>query len=287
MSPARRASSWGSMPYLTKPPSVPTIHQRGRSIRQIRLVSTWKSDVVELQDDPAVPAAVDALPGAGDQPGREPPARAQAELEGLVDQVRAPVVEDRARPPRRWPRQPRGGGVAADRALEEQRPADQPLCEHVLDGQEVPVPAPVVEDREHAARAVAGGDHPVGLGGRERHHLVDDAVLAGLERPDGQLGVACRAGVAITTSSTVGVGQGLVEVGVAAHVLAPERHGLGADLGVAGDDPVQPQARAGAGSADSGTPGPPGRGRRRPCRSCSSSSPAIAIRPSPDRPAPS
>ena len=39
MSPARRASSWGSIPYLINPPSVPMIHQRGRSIRQMRLDS--------------------------------------------------------------------------------------------------------------------------------------------------------------------------------------------------------------------------------------------------------
>ena len=40
ISPARSASSCGSIPYLTNPPSVPTIHQRGRSRRQTRLVST-------------------------------------------------------------------------------------------------------------------------------------------------------------------------------------------------------------------------------------------------------
>src|SRR5262249_51017423 len=43
--------------------------------------------VVELHDDPAVAAAVDALPDAGAQPGEEASARAQVELEGLVDQV--------------------------------------------------------------------------------------------------------------------------------------------------------------------------------------------------------
>ncbi len=34
------ASSWGSMPNFVNPPSVPTTHHRGRSSRQIRLIST-------------------------------------------------------------------------------------------------------------------------------------------------------------------------------------------------------------------------------------------------------
>ena len=55
-----------------------------------------KEHSVEFEDDPPVPAGIDAVPGCRRDPGAEPAARPQAELECLVDQVRTPVVEDRA-----------------------------------------------------------------------------------------------------------------------------------------------------------------------------------------------
>ena len=139
-------------------------------------------------------------------------ARAQSELKGLVDQMCAPVVQDRpgrvglaAPAPRR--------GVAADRAFKEDRPADHALLEQLLHRQVVPVPAAVVEDREHAARAVAGGDHPVGVGRGEGHHLVDHAMFARIQGPDGQIGVAVVRG-RDHDELDGGVGQG----------VRPDRH---------------------------------------------------------------
>ena len=236
-----------------------------------------EEDVVELQDDPAVAAAVDALPGARRQPGGEPPARPEAELERLVDQVRAPVVEDR--PGGRGAAAPssRGGG-AADGALEQQRPADPAPVEDVLDGGVVPVPPPIVEDRQHPARSVARGDHPVGIPrSMSAMTLSTTQCRDGVERPHGQLGVRV-VGRGDDDQLDRRVGEGLVELGIAADAVAPEGHRLLADPRVAGDDPVQPQPRLAPDQADSGTPGPPGRGRRRRCESCDGSSRARSRR---------
>ena len=228
MSPARRASSWGSIPYLTKPPSVPMIHQRGRSIRQIRLDSIVKEHVVEFEHHPAVTAAIDAFPGGGGDPGRDATAGAKSELKSLIDQVRAPVVQDRTR---------RVGAARASRAAARTgRPSSQrgwagrsrPSSSNFLHRQVVPIPAPVVKDREHAAGAVAGGDHPVGVGGGEGHHLVDHAVFARIQRPDSQIGVAVVGG-RDHDELDGGVGQGVVQIGIAAHVVAPECQGLRAN----------------------------------------------------------
>ena len=46
-----------------------------------------------------------------------------------------------------------------------------------------------MEDREHPSGPPGGLDHAIGLGQRDRHRLVDDDVLAGLERLHGQVGV--------------------------------------------------------------------------------------------------
>ena len=42
-------------------------------------------------------AAIDSLPGALQDPGRQPAAGTQAELKRLIDQVRPPVVQDGTR----------------------------------------------------------------------------------------------------------------------------------------------------------------------------------------------
>ena len=81
------------------------------------------------------------------------------------------------------------GGVAADRALNQQRAADQSPGQHVSNRDEIPVPPSIVKDRQHTARPIAGGDHPVGLGGGQSHHLVDHAIAAGVERLHGKLGM--------------------------------------------------------------------------------------------------
>ena len=65
-----------------------------------------EEDVVELEHHPAVAAAIDAFPGGGGYPCRHPPARAKSQLQGLIDQVRTPVVQNRSRRIG-LPRQPR------------------------------------------------------------------------------------------------------------------------------------------------------------------------------------
>ncbi len=49
-----------------------------------------KKTPIEFQDDAAVASGVDAFPWGGREPCGEPAARAQAELEGLVDEVAHP-----------------------------------------------------------------------------------------------------------------------------------------------------------------------------------------------------
>ena len=71
-----------------------------------------------------------------------------------------------------------------DRDLEEVRRADEPLLEHLLHREVVPVPAPVLEDAEQHAVTPARLDHRVGLAGVQAHHLVGDDVLPGAHRLD-------------------------------------------------------------------------------------------------------
>ena len=88
-------------------------------------------------------------------------------------------------------------------------------------------------------------------------------MFARIECPDGQVGVdvvGCRD----HDECDRGIGQGFVEIGVAAHLVAPERHGLGSDLGDRERRSRAGSARAGDGSRDSEMPGPPGHDRRRP-----------------------
>lgn len=153
----------------------------------------------------------------------------------------APVVQDRA-----------GGrgaaapaarcGEPADRTLDEQRPAERAPDEDVLDRRKVPIPSPVVKDRQHASRAIARGDHPVSVSGRQRHHLVHHAVSRRLERAHGQLGVRVVRRRDHHQSDD-GIGQGVIQGGIAVNALAPEHHGLGPDGGITRDDPVQSQPR--------------------------------------------
>ncbi len=56
-----------------------------------------KDDVVKLEHHAAVAAAVNAFPGGGGDPCGHAMAGPQSELKGLIDQVSAPVVQDRSR----------------------------------------------------------------------------------------------------------------------------------------------------------------------------------------------
>ena len=193
-------------------------------------------------------AAIDVGPRGGDDPGGHTPAGAEAELQRLIHQVRTPVVQDCARRMRMTAPAPRRC-VAADRALDKQRPANRSSGKQLLDGQEIPVPAPVVKDRKHASGAVAGGDHPFGIRHGECHDLVDHAVFAGLESSDRQIGVAV-VGSGDDHEFNGRIGQGIVEFGIAAHSVAPELQSLRADVGVARHDSMHPETGL---AADQGT----------------------------------
>ena len=117
----------------------------------------------------------------------------------------------------------------------------RPCSSSVAHGQVVPIPAAVLKHRQQAARAIAGLDHPIGIGGGECHHLVDDAVAAGVERSDSQLGV-CVMRRGDHDELHVGVSQGSVKIGIAAHAFPAFGYGLLPELWVASDDSVQPQA---------------------------------------------
>jgi hypothetical protein len=101
-----------------------------------------------------------------------------------------------------------------------------------------------VEDREHPPRGVAGGDHPVGLGRRQGHHLVHDAVLAASSTRIASS--ACEScGVAMTTRSVAGR-RAPRPGGEPADLPGTDR--LGADLGVTRHDAVQASAPLADGS---------------------------------------
>ena len=59
----------------------------------------------------------------------------------------------------------------------------------------------------------AAATHALGVGDRLRERLLDEAVLAGLEHADRRASACVGTGVAITTASSVRVGEQVVEVG--------------------------------------------------------------------------
>ena len=257
----RRASSWGSTPYLTNPPSVPTTHQRGRSSRQMRLVSAWNSTSSNSMTIRPCPPLSTPGQGAG-------ASQADSRRHGPSPSCSAWSI--RCAPSRAGSSPPRPPGPARSAARRSGRPSSRTAAggrsgpgQHALSVRIVPIPAPVVEDREHPARGVAGGDHPVGLGGRQRHHLVHDAVLARLRAPGRPARRASRAGVAMTTRSVTGSASPRRGRQIPGHPRSrPPRRGSG----IAGDDSVQPHLRL---SADQRAMGgrPRARGPRRPWRS--------------------
>ena len=199
-----------------------------------------KEHCVEFEDDAPMPPGIDAFPRCGRDPCAQLAARSQAKLERLVDQMGTPVVEDRtgrghaAAPGFRW-------CIAADCAFKEQRTSEAARYEQVAHGQVVPIPAAVVEDRQQAAGPIAGLDHAIGIGRRQRHHLVDDAVAAGVERFHGKLGMSIvRRGD--HHELDLGVGQSRFQVGVAAHAFSAFGYRLSTNLWIASDNPVQQEA---------------------------------------------
>jgi hypothetical protein len=99
-----------------------------------------------------------------------------------------------------------------------------------------------VEDRQHSAGPVAGRDHGIGLGGREGHHLVDDAVLPSLQGPDAQLGVAI-VGRGDHNQVDDRIAECFVQMSKTPHVFSPQRNRLGPNRGIACDDTVERQPR--------------------------------------------
>src|SRR5262249_4166060 len=100
----------------------------------------------------------------------------------------APVVQNRpsgveSAAPAAW------RGVSADRALDDPWLTNRTLAENACQCEKIPVPATILEYREHPTRAIAGGDHPIRLGLRQGHDLVHDAILSCVEDAHGELGM--------------------------------------------------------------------------------------------------
>ena len=151
-----------------------------------------------------------------------------------------------------------GAASAGRPSLEQQRPADQPLSEDVLDGDEIPVPASVLKDREHSSQPVAAAIIASAS-------AVEGAMTLSTTQslPASRTRTACSAcilwGVASTTSWTAGVVERLVQAGIPRRPRARRRR---PDRGLR-DDAMQVES-GWRRSRESETPDPPARDRPLP-----------------------
>ena len=104
------------------------------------------------------------------------------ELQGLVDQMRAEIEPDpaalvRALAPAILHLRPE----AVEARLQPGEAADPAACEHLVQGEEVAVPAPVLEHGEHAAARRRECRQPARVGQAQRERLVHDDVPAGAQ----------------------------------------------------------------------------------------------------------
>ena len=106
-------------------------------------------------------------------------------LHCLVQQVGAEVEQHAAAVVRRRLRFPGLGdrrGPALKAGFEPRDGAEGTAVQQPSDGQVVAVPAPVLEDREHAAQPLCEPDEFLALGAAHRKRLVDDDVEPGFQR---------------------------------------------------------------------------------------------------------
>jgi len=103
------------------------------------------------------------------------------QLKGLIEKVRAEIVPDAAAGLLRLaPARLDCGSEAIPMRLVERncaRPRQDPL-----QGQEIGVPAPIVEDSKYSRLPLGQRDKRVGLRRRDRERLIDDHMFAGFER---------------------------------------------------------------------------------------------------------
>ena len=138
------------------------------------------------------------------------------ELRGLVDEVRAEIVEDAAALAGRRLGLPGCGGLGLpplEPRLEAAHLAERSRVDELAQGEEVAVPPPVLEHRDATAESLGLGDERATLVGSHRERLVHDHVESSLERGVGEGGVRAagradddeveRAGASAHTSSGV------------------------------------------------------------------------------------
>jgi hypothetical protein len=77
------------------------------------------------------------------------------------------------------------GAPALEPALESAHATQSVILDHLAQEQEIVVEAAVLEDGEEAAAAAGGIDHGRGLGGAQRHRLVDDDMEPPLQGAEG------------------------------------------------------------------------------------------------------
>ena len=159
--------------------------QRGLSTQaRFEYLDVVEDAALEAHLDAAVAADLGA-PAAILQVAGDRLDSARDELERLVDQVRAPVVEETsARLDRRPPAARRP--VPHYRDLEQYGAPMSPSSSTFFTVRIVPVPAAVLEDAQQHVVAAARLDHRVGFAGVQAHHLVGDDVLPGVHRLDGE-----------------------------------------------------------------------------------------------------
>ena len=166
----------------------------------------------------------------------------QAEqLHGLVDQVRSQVVPQAAAG--RVVLAPAvlyDGAEAVEVRMEFRHAPERAVTDQALHGEEIPVPAPVLEHADQAARPACRVDDIARFGQRHRERFVDHDMLALRERGHRQRRVrVVRRGDHHHVDGRIGEGR----VGIAHDLhVGPVRMHL---AGIARDDGVQDQAGRG------------------------------------------
>ena len=111
--------------------------------------------------------------------------RRAEQLQRLIDQMRAEVEQHAAAVRRRGTGLPRLGNrrrPALEAGLEARYAAQGFPGQQLADSQEIAVPAPVVEHREHPAQPLSQGDQLPALGGADSERLVHHNVQSRLQR---------------------------------------------------------------------------------------------------------
>ena len=170
--------------------------------------------------------------------GVHPRDRGAGQLQCLVDEVGA-EVDPAAAPAGRLAAPGAGFPRVVPGGFEGDQLADRSLGEGFPDGEEVPVPAPVLKAGQEPAAAPGRRHHAPRLFRIEGHRLVGDDVLAGGQRGERLRGVQVVRGRQHHEVDPL-VGEGVLETGEAAGAELPDP---GVRLGAAADDAVEVELR--------------------------------------------